>query len=87
VRRECRQEIDAHSLPGNLRGCARGTTNDLAPDAKDPGQQPVLLALGRLRGTVSQLDVTQLVSHHAGHFTFTLRGFDHAAVDVHRTAG
>ena len=36
---------------------------------------------------MSESDVAELVGHHTGHLTFTVRRLDHAAVHVHWTTG
>ena len=51
------QEIDTNSLTGNLRGRSRWATDNLAANAENPGEQTILLRLGRLGSAVTQNDV------------------------------
>src|SRR6185503_3678348 len=63
------------------------STENRSGDSGNAAKDAVLLRLTCLRRAVSQRNVTDLMGHHARHFTFTARRFDHAAVDVHWTTG
>jgi hypothetical protein len=81
---ECRAEPELRSLG---HGAADAPADNRSDHRARQLTDLVLGGLGRLRGAVPQRDVTELVGHHAGSFTFVARRLDHPAIDVHRSAG
>src|SRR5205807_7430827 len=75
------QERNGYRSLGGLP-CSR-PSEDRSQNAGNACAHRVLLRLGGLRRAVTQGHVTKLVGHHAGHFTFGTRGFDHPAINVH----
>ena len=81
------QEVDTQADLRALRNDAAGAaadnrTEDLTGDSADLK----LLSLRRLRGSVPENHVAQLVRHDACHFCVGARRFDHPAVEKHRPA-
>jgi hypothetical protein len=65
----------------------QAATDHRAGDGAGDGADLEALLFGRVGGAVTKQHVCELVRHHARHFAFTLRRFDHAAIDEHRAAG
>ena len=81
------QKRRAETEPRPFRDdAADASADDGADDRAGDLADFVLRGLAGLCRAVPQHDVTQLVSHHAGDFAFGVRGFDHPAVDEHRSA-
>jgi hypothetical protein len=80
---ECRAEPELRAL---RHGAANLAADDGADDRTQQRPDLVFRRLAGLRRAVPQRDVAELVGHHAGDLALGVRGFDHPAIDVHRSA-
>ena len=82
------QEVDAQADLRPLGDDAAGAAADDRPEhLTGDGADLKLLSLRRLRGSVTENHVAQLVRHDARHFCVGARRFNHPAMEKHRSAG
>ena len=83
VLQEGRAQTELGTLGNDrTRRAANNRTGNLTEDRSNLE----LLSLGRLSRAVTQRDVRDLMRHDASDFAFGLGGFDHPAVQEHRSA-